>query len=76
MSPKNKAEELVNTFYSIEEPNQGCLFNKNMAKQCALIAVGEIEDALYNYGGKSMELQNMDATFRYWQNVNKEIEKL
>jgi hypothetical protein len=59
------------------------------AKQCALIAVDEILTALYEYDNRtekylkeqgieyqSYELQNMDADFRYCQEVKQEIKKL
>ena len=46
------------------------------AKQCSLIVVNEIEEALTNYGrGDSYELQNMDSEFRYLWKVKEEIEK-
>ena len=79
MSPKEKAKEIFEKFQSIEDSKSymgGQLLFTDEAKQCALIAVEEIEEALYQYGVKSMELQNMDSTFRYWQQVKTEIEKL
>lgn len=58
------------------------------AKQCAIIAVDEILIALYEYDNRteqylkeqgieyqSYELQNMDADFRYWQEVKQELNK-
>ncbi len=43
------------------------------AKQCALIAVDEIEDAIdFDW----MEVQNLESQHRYWQKVKEEIEKL
>lgn len=77
MTPKEKAERLVDKFRS----NIISFLSDNMkdqnAKQCALIAVEEIEQALTDYGrGDSLELQNMDSEFRYWWKVKEEIEKL
>ena len=77
MTPKEKAEQLVDKFRS----NIISFLSDNMkdqnAKQCALIAVEEIEQALTDYGrGDSLELQNMDSEFRYWWKVKEEIEKL
>ncbi len=43
------------------------------AKQCALIAVDEIEDAIdFDW----MQVQNLESQHRYWQKVKEEIEKL
>ena len=90
MKAKEKAKELVNKFYpratsySLDRKNQ----NEN-AKQCALIAVDEIIDALEKYDELtekhlkdefdvtyfSCELQNMDSDFRYWNEVKYQIIK-
>jgi hypothetical protein len=86
MIPKEKAEELVNK-YLLKTPVG---FHIDDAKQCALIAVNEIIDALELYDTLtelylkqefgldyfSSELQNMDNDFRYWDKVKQEIEKL
>ncbi len=43
------------------------------AKQCALIAVDEIEDAIdFDW----MQVQNLESQHRYWQKVKEEIKKL
>ncbi len=71
MTPKEKAEELVNKF------NYG---NKHFlmpdAKQCALISVDEIincldDDDLYIQGES-----NIDDFVNYYEEVKQEIEKL
>ena len=88
MAPKEKAIELLNkynslqvSFYKNQDPSYG------YAKQCALIAVNEIIDALEKYDELtekhlkdefdvtyfSCELQNMDSDFRYWEKVKQEI---
>ena len=72
MTPKDKAKELFNHFLKWMET----IDNKNEAKQCALICVDEIENALIEYGDDCNELQNMDRTLNYWQNVRKELETL
>jgi hypothetical protein len=64
MTPKEKAEELINKFQQdvqiIEEDNDSERF---YAKQCALIAVDEIIDT-------------PNPMPNYWQEVKQEIEKL
>ena len=74
MSPKDKAEELVDKFYpratsySSDRKNQ-----KDNAKQCALIAVDEI----INSNPHSNPFNtNVESTMSYWQEVKYEIEKL
>jgi len=57
LKAKEKAEELVGKYYFQ-------VFNLNQQKQCAIIAVDEIEEALTDYGkGDSFQLQNMDSEF-------------
>jgi hypothetical protein len=70
MTPKEKAEELINRFIT-----EGCLFAN--AKKCALIAVDEI---LYS---KPTQLDNdtidffrNTETIRFYKQVKTEIEKL
>jgi hypothetical protein len=63
MTPKEKAEELFNKMFSIDE-----LFGSvgvHEAKQCALIAVDEIKKA---------GIHPFDQM--YWDGVKQEIEKL
>lgn len=61
MTPKEKAEELVDKYHNLR-----ILFRVE-AKQCALIAVDEILEVIY-YEGRS--------EYIYWQEVKQEIEKL
>jgi hypothetical protein len=77
MTPKEKAEHLLDKMmYHIKYNCQPTL-SEMVAKQCALIAVFEIEQALTDYGrGDSLQLQNMDSEFRFWEQVKTEIEKL
>jgi hypothetical protein len=70
MTPKEKAEELVNKFAKL--PEKGSLMwylSFEIAKKCALIAVDEIINVII--GSYDYELEN-----KYWQEVKKEIEKL
>ena len=70
MTPKEKAEELVDKFYpratsySLDRKNQ-----KDNAKQCTLIAVDEIIQEM-----NSVMLPNPFK--QYWNEVKNEIEKL
>jgi hypothetical protein len=71
MTPKEKAEELLNKFNNPDRTNYPYVHN---AQQCALIAVHEI---LYNvnviWGWDAPEKYNFR---KYWQEVKQEIEKL
>jgi hypothetical protein len=70
MTPKEKAEELVLRFLKLQEPNYNW-FNKQLAKQCALISVEEILKSNYKV------LSGVKPSFYdYWQQVKIEIEKL
>ena len=63
MTPKEKADELVDKYYTMVEAP----FDDN-AKQCALIAVDlVIENIEDDYIGKELE---------YWTDVKNEIERL
>jgi hypothetical protein len=69
MTPKEKAEELVNRFAKL--PEEGSLMwylSFEIAKKCALIAVDEILDTIKWCIG--------DSQVEYWQEVKKEIELL
>ena len=72
MTPKEKAEELVEKFSDLEDGEMYI----GKAKQCTLIAVDEIINSLENYGKESDELQNMENDFRYWQEVKQELLKM
>ena len=61
MTPKEKAKDLVCTFYAIQSDEYNYGINWTMAKQCALIAASE---ATHVTGSK------------YWYNVKHEIQKL
>jgi hypothetical protein len=66
MTPKEKAEELVEKFMLWKF--QKCELSKKQAKQCALIAVDEL---IYE---TQFEVPNIRQ--KYWINVKQEIEKL
>jgi len=63
MTPREKASELIVNYQTIVT----CL-NYKEAKQCALVMVDEILDAL----DKSL----IDADIEWWKEVKQEIEKL
>ena len=63
MSPKEKAEELIEQYITVRWD-----IDPDTAKQCALIAVDEILDSNMIH----LHLHQMD----YWEEVKTEIEKL
>ncbi len=65
MTPKEKAQELVNKFYRII-PLDKMTIDFDLAKKCALIAVDEIIDELTSRGILS----------GFWYEVHEEIKKL
>ena len=66
MTPKEKAEELVDKFYPMFTNS----VRDTLAKQCALIAVDEILE-------ETMERDGMRVVNnQYWVDVKNEIEKL
>ena len=64
MTPKEKAEQLLNRFYFDTTLNE-----LEASKECALIAVDEILFIVSKYNDTQAEVS-------YWQEVKKEIEKL
>ena len=71
MTPKKKAEELVERFRMNVLDWEGCSINEHKAKQCALIAVDEIFFALkYNLDGAT------SGSVKYWQEVKQEIKNI
>jgi hypothetical protein len=76
MTPKEKAKELVNSFYNnAESRNKIGAFDVHLhkynCKKCALILVYELIDSELQYQWtKSYEPND------YWEEVKKEIQKL
>jgi hypothetical protein len=64
ITSKEKAEELVLKYLRIDN-NTKEWFNKNMAKQCALICCNEV-----------LGYMGADRGYEFWTNVKQEIEKL
>ena len=79
MTPKQKAEELVNKFYMAISNNEMGL-NDEASRQCALIAVDEIlkldNPNTYNYLTESKEHLIVQLADNYWTEVKNEIQKL
>ena len=70
MTPKEKANELIDTFRMNVLDYEGSSINTHKAIQCALIAVDEILNALsYKVSSNFEEIQ-------YYVEVKQEIEKL
>lgn len=75
MTPKEKAKELVEKYLNnIEDRTGTFILSKYSAKQCALIALDEVIDAVLNEEGFSIDYFNKVTS--YWNEVKKEIEKL
>lgn len=63
--PKQNAVELVDKYYHSMNPNApDCNISYNQAKQCALICVEEILEAVTTIA---------DKKYDYWQSVKQEI---
>ena len=75
MSPKEKAEELLNKMLS-KNPNRQdgiSMIDTIQAKLCALVAVNEIINS--NPHSNPLNTQ-VHSTIKYWQEVKSEIQKL
>ena len=70
MTSKEKAEELFYKMLSTDKVDNYSFVGSKVAKQCALIAVDEILEALEEH-----QWQNRHVT-EYWEEVKQEIEKL
>lgn len=84
MTPKEKAEELVKK-YEIQFLSFGDYLPTIKSKQCALIAVYEIINEVYNISHQYTAVYDITTmTFNYeeskelkfWQDVKQEIQKL
>ena len=84
MTPKEKAEELVDKFYQttpneyfVNEPIgiKGRYKSWEQAKQCALIAVDEIING-YEFDSLDIEHKRIMDNINFWDEVKAEIQKL
>ena len=80
MTPKEKAVELVDKMYATQVPEYGITFYE--AKDCALIAVDETLNMFIEIHNKFQDVGLLKfsveeaATYKFWQEVKQEIEKL
>lgn len=75
MTPKEKANELVDNYWLMDKINPS--LSKEQAKKCALIAVDEILQIFNNEWTKlDFWTEEINGTINFWQEVKKEIEKL
>lgn len=72
MTPKEKADQLINSFIPQVRWKMGQEDIMQRAKQCALIAVNEILDALLVGDVDIWDREQIE----YWEQVKTEIEKL
>ena len=76
MTPKEKAEEIINKFLKLTSKHKGLetagLGAITLAKQCALIAVDEIIAQIE----PSVSMDVISARITYWQRVKQEIENI
>ena len=78
MTPKEKAEELINNFKEYTKVFDDCsgwVDDVISAKQCALIAVDEIIDEVYRWAGGDNTEWDIER-FEYLKKVKQEIEAL
>jgi hypothetical protein len=71
MTPKEKAKELVDKMYMVDDPMGNYPMCFDTAKQCTLIAVDELIDQCWSYREIDLGL-----ALEYWQEVKNEIENL
>lgn len=71
MTPKKKAEELVESYYSTIMSFLSDNMKWENSKKCALITVDEILNVINEY-----TIEPIIFDIDYWQEVKKEIEKL
>ena len=87
MTPKEKAEELVDKFYYIPNSQGIFMMQDYQAKECALIAVDEIilsapfepVDTDWDEAGASAQYwypQKLEDSAKWWGEVKQEIELL
>lgn len=78
MTPKEKAQQLVDKYDSILRAKfemWGIAFGKSKPKECALIAVDEIIEAIHDEDFNGHVIDQIGAS-DYWMQVKQEIEEL
>ncbi len=75
MEAKDKAVELFNRMYQVDDIMGNYPMCKNTAKQCAIICVNEINNQILLNTNKDDPYSNV-FTHDYWNEVIKEIEQI
>ncbi len=70
MTPKEKAEELIENYRNAYPTYTANRLNLHQAKRCALIAVYEVIEALHEHHWQNRLIID------YWKEVKQELEKL
>ena len=71
MTPQEKAKELVKKYVEFKIDCQHRIFGIELSKQCAIIAVNEIIEAIDWH-----EYETPNKELNYWLDVRKEINNL
>ena len=72
LTPKEKAKEIFDKMYFVDDPMGNYPMCFETAKQCALIAVDEIENQLTPIE----KAPNNKEAFKYWKKVKEELLKI
>ena len=77
MTPKEKAEQLVESYNELGKDFTRGVSMKEFSKQCALIAVDEIINTL-NFDIRDLDVRGniLLDLIKFWREVKQEIEKL
>lgn len=70
MTPKEKAEELIENYRNAYPTYTSNRLNLHQTKRCALMAIDEVIEALYEHHWQNRLIID------YWTQVKQEIEKL
>jgi hypothetical protein len=74
MTPEYKAEILVDKFVKYTPADSELEYP--YAKECAILAVNEIINEIYEIDNQLSESRLLDKNLKYWLEVKKELEKL
>jgi hypothetical protein len=76
MTPKEKADELINKYLTSRDANQwDDVRDVHAAIRCALIAIDEIIQG-YEFDSLEINHKRIIDSINFWDEVKKEIEKL
>jgi len=71
MTPKDKAKELIKKYVEFKIDGQHRIFGIELSKQCAIMAVNEIIEAIDWH-----EYETPNKELNYWLDVRNEINNL